>query len=109
MQTLIWIIFMGSLDAFNHLLNLFAPAAAMAVLLVLGGRLCLRQCQCGSPYAWWTQMALQLLLGSAVLAAGLVLWGRDGKMLTYGALVLAGGSCQWWLQRGWRSASLSEK
>ena len=54
-------------------------------------------------------MALQLLLGSAVLAAGLVLWGRDGKMLTYGALVLAGGSCQWWLQRGWRSAPLSKK
>ena len=107
MQTLIWIIFMGSLDALNHVLNLFVPAAAMAVLLVLGGRLCLRQCR--SPYAWWTQMALQLLLGSAVLALGLVLWGRDGKILTYAALVLAGGSCQWWLQRGWRSASPSEK
>ena len=100
MQTLIWIIFMGPLDAFNHLLNLFAPAAAMAVLMVLGGRLCLRQCR--SPYTWWTQMALQLLLGSAVLAAGLVLWGRDGKMLTYAALVVATASCQWVLVRGWR-------
>ena len=100
MQTLIWIIFMGPLDALNHLLNLFAPAAAMAVLLVLGGRLCLRQCR--SPYGWYTQMALQLLLGSAVLAAGLVLWGRDGKMLTYAALVVATASCQWVLLRGWK-------
>ena len=100
-QTLIWVIFMGPLDAFNHLLNLFAPAATMALLLVLGGRLCLRQCH--SPCAWWTQMALQLLLGSAVLAAGLALWGDDGKMFTYAALVLAGGSGQWWLQRGWRA------
>ena len=32
---------MSPLDALNHLLNLFAPAAAMALLLVLGGRLCL--------------------------------------------------------------------
>lgn len=107
MQTLIWIIFMGPLDAFNHLLNLFAPAAALAVLLVLGGRLCLRHCR--SPYTWWTQMALQLLLGCAVLVAGLVLWGHDGKMLTYAALVLAGGTGQWWLQLGWRSAGASKK
>ena len=100
MQTLIWIIFMGPLDALNHLLNLFAPAAAMAVLLVLGGRLFLRPCR--SPYGWYTQMALQLLLGSAVLAAGLVLGGRDGKMLTYAALVVATASCQWVLLSGWK-------
>ena len=106
-QTLIQVIFMGPLDAFNHLLNLFAPAAALAGLLVLGGRLCLQECK--SPYTLLFQVVLQLLLGSAVLAAGLVLWGRDGKMLTYAALVLAGGSCQWWLQRGWRSSPSSKK
>ena len=91
---------MSPLDAFNHLLNLFAPAAAMALLLVLGGRLCLRKCS--SPYTLLPQVALQLLLGCAVLAAGLVLWGHDGKMLTYAALVLATASCQWFLLRGWK-------
>jgi hypothetical protein len=30
----------------------------------------------------------------AVLVAGLVLFGRDGKMLSYAALVLASASCQ---------------
>lgn len=107
MQTLIWIIFMTPLDALNHLLNLLAPAAALAVLLVLGGRLCLRQCR--SPYAWWMQVALQLLLGSAVLVTGLVLQGRDGKMLTYAALVLVCGTGQWLLQRGWRGGVVSKK
>ena len=100
MQTLIWIIFMGPLDALNHLLNLFAPAAAMAVLLVLGGRLCLRACP--SPYSLLLQGLLQFLLGSVVLALGLVVWGHDGKMLTYAALVLATASCQWVLVRGWK-------
>ena len=100
MQTLIWIIFMSPLDALNHLLNLFAPAAAMAVLLVWGGRLFLRQCH--PLCAWWKQMLLQWLLGSMVLAAGMALWGHDGKMLTYAALVVATASGQWVLLRGWK-------
>lgn len=107
LQTLIWIISVGLLNAANHLLNLFAPAAALAVLLVLGGRLCLRQCP--SPHTVWWQMAVQAVLGGMVLVAGLALWGRDGKMLTYAALVLAGATCQWVLQRAWRSGQPSKK
>ena len=34
----------------------------------------------------------------AVLLAGLVVFGRDGKMLTYTALVLAQGSLAWWVR-----------
>ena len=41
-------------------------------------------------------------VGVAVLVAGLVVLGRDGKMLTYAALVLACATCQWFLVRGWR-------
>ena len=37
-----------------------------------------------------------------MLLAGLWLLGRDGKVLTYAALVLATASCQWLLQRGWK-------
>jgi len=37
-------------------------------------------------------------LGVAVLAAGLAYWGRDGKMLTYAALVLVVGTAAAWLQ-----------
>ena len=41
-------------------------------------------------------------MGLGVLTAGLVLLGRDGKMLTYVLLVLAMASSQWALLGGWK-------
>ena len=91
---------MGPWDAFNHLLNFAAPAAAMALLLALSGRFLGSK----TPVAlsWWARAAIVFVVGVAVLAAGLLVWGRDGKMLTYAALVLACATCQWFLVRGWR-------
>jgi hypothetical protein len=91
---------MGPLDSLNHLLNFLAPALAMAVLMVLGGRLLRRKAASG--LAAWAAMAVQLAVGSAVLLGGLALWGRDGKMGTYVALVLACATCQWVLDKGWK-------
>ena len=92
---------MGPWDAFNHLLNFVAPAAALALLLALSGRFL------GSKtpvaLAWWVRSAIVFAVGVAVLLAGLLAWGRDGKMLTYAALVLACATCQWILARGWRA------
>ncbi len=92
---------MGPWDAFNHLLNFAAPAAAMALLLALSGRFLGSK----TPVAlsWWARAAIVFVVGVAVLAAGLLVWGRDGKMLTYAALVLACATCQWVLVRGWRA------
>jgi hypothetical protein len=42
------------------------------------------------------------VIGSFVLAGGLVLWGVDGKMATYSALVVACGSAQWLMCKGWQ-------
>jgi hypothetical protein len=39
----------------------------------------------------------------AVLIAGLVIFGRDGKMLTYAGLILAAAGSQWWFQGGGRA------
>ncbi len=91
---------MGPLDALNHVLNFLAPAAALSVLLCLAGRVFWRK----SPVtqAWWAQIAINFVLGSGVLLAGLWGGGRDGKMLTYAALVLACASSQWCLLRAWR-------
>jgi len=55
----------------------------------------------GAP-RWWVQWLVQASVCAAVLLAGLVVWGRDGKMLTYAALVLASASVQWLLLHGWR-------
>ena len=92
---------MGPWDAFNHLLNFAAPAAAMALLLALSGRFLGSK----TPVAlsWWARAAMVFVVGVAMLAAGLLVWGRDGKMLTYAALVLACATCQWVLVRGWRA------
>ena len=92
---------MGPLDTLNHLLNFFAPAFAMAVLMALGSRVL--RWKSGASHVAWKQFAIQLIVGCTVLLAGLVVLGRDGKMATYAALVAACATCQWWLGKSWKA------
>lgn len=92
---------MGPLNAFNHLLNFVAPAATLALLLALAGRF-MRRPRAAAALPWWWQAVVIFIVGVATLLAGLMLWGRDGKMLTYAALVLVCASSQWLLLRGWK-------
>ena len=91
---------MGPLDIFNHTLNFVAPAAAVALLLVLCGRLF--GAKGAAAMAGWRQFAVVFGVGLVVLGGGLLVWGRDGKMLTYAALVVGCATTQWVLLRGWR-------
>jgi len=95
-----WVNSMGPLDILNHLLNFSAPAAALALAVVLCGRFF--GAKGAAAGQRWRQFAIVFAVGLAVLAGGLVLWGRDGKMLTYAALVVATATCQWVLVRGWK-------
>ncbi|MDF1483024.1 hypothetical protein [Extensimonas sp. H3M7-6] len=88
---------MSLLAALDHLLNFLAPAAGVALLLVAGTQVFMRKRP--SKLSWGVQAAILFIVGAAVLVAGIVLLGRDGKMLTYGALVLACASSQWLLLR----------
>lgn len=89
---------MGILGGLLHLANFAAPALGVAaVLTVLSWGL--RRGARFSPVAW--QQARRLfawasLGGLLVLAAGLVVFGRDGKMATYAALVLVMGTLAFW-------------
>ena len=85
----------------NHLFNFMAPAALLAVLLVLLSRLFFGFFRSKSPFAhaWLAQAAIVFIVNMGVLTAGLLLFGRDGKMLTYAALVLGAALCQGWLLR----------
>ena len=86
---------MGPLDLLWHLLNFFAPAVGMALIAPSLAKL-----------LWWRDLAgvswLRLsgavaVVCAAVLVAGLVVFGRDGKMATYSAMVLACALTLGWL------------
>ena len=84
---------MGPLDAFWHALNFFAPALGMAVLAASAAKLLWRRDLAG---VGWLRLALwAALAGMTVLIGGLVVFGRDGKMVTYAALVVTTALALW--------------
>ena len=89
----------------DHLLNFLAPAAVVAVLLVLLVRLFSRFLVSKRlvAQAIWAQAATIFIVNVIVLMAGLVFFGNDGKMATYAAMVLAAAICQWVLFKGWKA------
>ena len=92
---------MGPIDFSIHLLSFFAPAFVVAIVVALAGRVVLSHNK--PPGRWWLPLVLNFLAGGAVLVAGLVLFGRDGKMLTYAAMLVCIASTQWLVARAWRS------
>ena len=89
---------MGMLDGLWHLLNFFAPALATGALAAALTKL-----------LWWRELksvpwmrlaAWAMAVSSAVLVAGLVWTGRDGKMATYGAMVMGCALTLWWTAFG---------
>ena len=84
---------MGPLDAIWHALNFFAPALGLAALAASMTKLLWRRELAGVP---WHRLAIwAAVTGMAVLIGGLVVFGRDGKMATYAALVVATALALW--------------
>ena len=90
---------MGPLDLLWHLLSFLAPAFAVALGVALAARL-LRLDRAPSR-AWWAPVAMNFIAGTVALGAGLWYFGRDGKMASYAALVLAVACTQWLAGRAW--------
>jgi hypothetical protein len=91
---------MGFIDAILHALNFMLPAASVAMFVTFIGRF-LKQ---NKPLAgvFIARAAINFIVCLAVLLIGLILTGRDGKMLTYLAMVLASATVQWVLSGAWR-------
>lgn len=85
---------MGPLDALWHLLNFIAPALGLGLLSATAAKLCWRYELAGVA---WRRLVLWAASGAALaLVGGLVVLGHDGRMLSYGAMVLAGALGLWW-------------
>lgn len=91
---------MNPLDIAIHLLNFGLPALAVGALMVPAARLALGPAP-AAPNAW-LQVAVNVGAGLLALLAGLAVFGHDGKMASYVALVLACASSQWLLRKSWR-------
>lgn len=85
---------MGLWSLLIHLANFALPAVAVGVVLAVLAPIFARKRPSVSMVI--VQAAINSIAGVAMLATGLVVFGNDGKMASYGALVLAVGTAQWW-------------
>ena len=89
---------MGPIDALWHLLNFFVPALGVGVLASLCAKLLWRRAL--KRVSWRRLGGWATACSAVVLVGGLVVFGHDGKMATYGAMVLACAITLWWVGFG---------
>ncbi|HEY1102088.1 MAG TPA: hypothetical protein VGE70_01585 [Burkholderiaceae bacterium] len=93
---------MGPIDALNHFVNFFAPALFVAGALWGVARLLPRKAGKKKAPRAWLPFVVNAAVGSAALVAGLLLFGRDGKMASYGLLVVCCALSQWLVSGEWK-------
>ena len=86
----------------NHFLNILTPAAVLAVLLVMLSRLAHLFFRSKSRFAYGfiASSATIFIVNIGVLSVGLVLFGHDGTMATYAAMVVGAALALMVLARG---------
>jgi hypothetical protein len=84
----------GALDVIWHLGNFLLPAIGMGLLAATGAKLLWRSELAAVPWGWLARDAS--LAGIVTLMGGLAVFRQDGRMLTYGAMVLACAFTLWW-------------
>jgi len=91
---------MSFLALLNHGINFVAPAVWLALLMPLLSRFFMKK----SPVVQTLsrQVAIHFMVLVLVLVLGLLVFGRDGKMLTYLAMVLGSATAQWVMHKAWR-------
>ncbi|MBW8756484.1 MAG: hypothetical protein JF586_02625 [Burkholderiales bacterium] len=84
---------MDALDLFWHLANFALPAVGVGALTAAACKLLWRKALARTN--WFTLAWQASAAGLAVLVAGLVITGHDGRMATYAALVVACAIVPW--------------
>ena len=85
---------MGPLDALWHLGGFFAMALLAGGMLAVLAKTMWRRELAAVPL--WHLAAYAAGAGCIVTIGGLLISGRDGRMLTYAAMVLANALTLWW-------------
>jgi hypothetical protein len=91
---------MGFFALLNHAVNFAAPALWLALMMPLMSRFFMKNR--AVAHVLHVQVAIHFVVGVLVLLIGLVLFGRDGKMLTYLAVVVSIATSQWSMLKGGR-------
>lgn len=91
---------MGWIDAILHAVGFMLPAFAVALMVTFAGRFFKKNRPLALTFI--AQSAINFVVCLTVLLIGLVLTGRDGKMMTYAAMAIASGTVQWLMSGGWR-------
>lgn len=92
---------MGPLDLLNHVFNFLAPAVAVGALVAVVGQIFGKKVAGARVLS--AQAAINFVAGSLALGVGLWFFGRDGKMASYAAMVLAIATSQCFLRKGKRA------
>ena len=91
---------MGIVDAVLHVINFMLPAAWVALLVTYIGRFFKQNRPLAGIFI--ARAAINFIVCLSVLVMGLIITGRDGKMLTYLAMVMASATVQWIFSGAWR-------
>ena len=84
---------LDALDLFWHIANFVLPAVVVGALTAALCKLLWRKSL--ARHAWFTLAWQASAAGLAVLVAGLVITGHDGRMITYAGLVVACALVPW--------------
>ena len=84
---------MDALDLFWHLANFVLPAIGVGALTAASCKLLWRKSLART--SWFTLAWQASAAGLAVLVAGLVITGHDGRMITWVGLVIACAIVPW--------------
>jgi hypothetical protein len=91
---------MDWMDAALHAWGFVLPALVVACVVSFSGRFLKHRG--GQRFSFLLRAAINFAVCLIVLSIGLALTGRDGKMISYAAMVLASGTVQWLMSGGWR-------
>ncbi|MDQ6679762.1 MAG: hypothetical protein M3Y67_02200 [Pseudomonadota bacterium] len=83
------------LDAVWHLLNFFAPAAGLGGIASALAKLFWRSEL--ERVSWLRLWGTASGCAAVVLVTGLVAFGHDGRLATYGAMAIAAALSLWWV------------